>query len=112
MLLKTSSGIIYQDIVLIDELHEENGLFVYAQWDYIDQHLEIFTQSWKQGCTTDQDYVDELIYVITHEVLHSEIEFAIAGEDYGLKGDNDEYVYNEHYPYLNGMDPEYVKRMR
>lgn len=108
MLLKISSGIIYQDIVFIDKLYEEGDVFIYAQWDYIDQHIEIFTGTWKQQCITEDDYIDRLIYIITHEVLHSEIEFAIAGESYG----SEDIIYDEHYPYLNGMDEQYVEDMR
>lgn len=102
---KHSSGIIYQDIVFIDKLYEEDNLFIYAQWDYINQHIEIFTGTWKQQCKDEDDYIYRLIYTISHEVLHSEIEFAIAGEDYGSK----DIIYNEHYPYLNGMDEQYVE---
>lgn len=105
---KHSSGIIYQDIVLVDKTFIEDDLFIFAQWDYIDQHIEIFTGTWKQDCQTEDEYVDRLIYIITHEVLHSEIEFAIADQEYGKPT----FQYDEHYPYLNGMDDRYVEELR
>lgn len=109
---KHSSGIIYKDIVFIDRAWIEGDLFIYAEWDFVEQHIHIYTGTWKQECQNDDEYVDRLIYIITHEVLHSEIEYAIAGEEYGNRGKNDEFVYDEHYPYLNGMDERYAQELR